>query len=89
MVEEVKEKLPPIVMISEALFTEKYLEPAYTELTKPLAVDVLTLDKSQTKTLLQTVITSAYQANDRKEIAARAQENPAATAIAREEIKDE
>ena len=54
-----------------------------------LAVDVLTLDKSQTKTLLQTVITSAYQANDRKEIAARAQENPAATAIAREEIKDE
>jgi len=46
MVEEAKDKLPPIVMISEALFTEKQLDPPFVELTKPLAVDVLTLDKS-------------------------------------------
>ena len=54
MVEEEKKELPPIVMIPEAQFIEKILNPAFETL--GLAADVKTLDKTQTKTLLDKVV---------------------------------
>lgn len=54
--EELKVELPPIVMITEARFIETLLEPAFVELYGALAVDVLTLDKAQTKALIDKTI---------------------------------
>ena len=54
MAEELKIELPPIVMMPEAQFIEKHLMPAYEEM--KIAEDVLTLDKTQTKLLLDTAI---------------------------------
>ena len=48
MAEEEKKELPPIVKVSEKIFTETKLDPAYKELVDPLAKDVLGLDKAQT-----------------------------------------
>ena len=49
-------KLPPIVMVSEAQFVEKNLDPPYKEIVDPLAADVLGLDKAQTKGILEKAI---------------------------------
>ena len=46
MVEEEKKELPPIVMISEAQFLTKQLEPEFEVIRKTLAVEVLTFDKA-------------------------------------------
>ena len=56
MAEEVKEELPPIVMIPEAQFFEKQLTPEFDKLKATLAADVETLDKAQTKQLMTDVI---------------------------------
>ena len=52
MAEEEKKELPPIVKVSEKIFTETKLDPAYKELVDPLAKDVLGLDKAQTFQIL-------------------------------------
>ncbi len=54
--EEKKDELPPIVMISEAQFAEKQLIPEFEKIKATLAADVDTLDKAQTKTLLEATI---------------------------------
>lgn len=56
MVEEEKKELPPIVMIPEAQFIAKQLQPEFDEIKKTLAVDILTFDKAQTKTMLDKTI---------------------------------
>ena len=56
MAEEEKKELPPIVMVEEAVLIEKKLEPAYQELYGTLGKDVLTLDKAQTKALIDKVV---------------------------------
>ena len=55
MAEEVKE-LPPIVLIPEKQFFDKHLKPAFDEIKATLAVDVTTLDKAQTKTMLDAAV---------------------------------
>ena len=54
--EEKKDELPPIVMITEAQFVEKQLNPEFEKIKATLAADVDTLDKAQTKTLLEAAI---------------------------------
>ena len=55
MAEEVKE-LPPIVLIPETQFINKHLNPKFEELKGTLGADVITLDKAQTKTLLDNAV---------------------------------
>ena len=54
--EEKKDELPPIVMIAEAQFIEKQLAPEFDKLKATLAADVDTLDRAQTKTLLEAAV---------------------------------
>lgn len=54
MAEEEKKELAPIVMVPEANFIEKKLNPAFEALN--LAADVKSMDKAQTKTIIETAI---------------------------------
>ena len=54
MAEEEKKELPPIVMVAESIFIEKKLNPAFEEL--KLAEEVKSMDKAQTKTMLDAAI---------------------------------
>lgn len=56
MAEEEKQELPPIVMIPEAQFMAKQLQPQVDEIKATLAADVVTFDKVQTKTILEKAI---------------------------------
>lgn len=49
-------ELPPIVLIPEAQFIAKHLKPAFEEIKATLALDVKTLDKAQTKTMLDAAV---------------------------------
>ena len=52
--EEKKKELPPIVMVAEDQFIKTKLEPAFEEL--KLAADVKSMDKAQTKTMLEAAV---------------------------------
>ena len=52
--EEKKKELPPIVMVAEDQFIKTKLDPAFEEL--KLAADVKSMDKAQTKTMLEAAV---------------------------------
>ena len=54
MAEEEKKELAPIVMVPEANFIEKKLNPAFEALN--LAAEVKSMDKAQTKTMLDAAV---------------------------------
>ena len=56
MAEEKKEELPPIVMIPEAQFIEKQLDPAFEAEKGAVGADVTTFEKAKVKNMLQVAI---------------------------------